>query len=472
MVVVFISTNINNSQKDNQKNRTSSIPFVRILFILIGFIVAICVILAICMNHVIAINSQNEADTLNYVVCRDNAERLVNGSKNLTNQVRFFVVTEDREYADNYFREINATKSRENAFEELAKRTSNKEYLSHMEKALQLSKELERREIYAMRLVADAKGYLIESFALQLRQITISPEDNALSNEEKLALAKEMVTDYKYEEYTYNIYNEVEQFSGSIIKELRIKQNESTNSLDILLKVQIILIIILAILVITLAFIVVKFIILPLKNFSADLQESEFMNEKGMREISSFATAYNKLLEKRNDEREKLIYTTNHDSLTGVYNRLQFEKLLLKDSRQKSGALIIIDIDLFKEVNDTYGHTAGDATLKKLANLLSSSFRSDDYVCRIGGDEFVVVMKNIGSKNKELIKNKIKAVMAKCAKPEENIPAFTLSAGVAFSDKATSFKKLYKNADKALYKVKDSQKNNIMFYGDDKFVNQ
>lgn len=74
--MVFISTYINNSQKDNQKNGTSSVSFVRILFILIGFIVAICVVLAICMNHVITINSQNEADTLNYVVCRDNAERL------------------------------------------------------------------------------------------------------------------------------------------------------------------------------------------------------------------------------------------------------------------------------------------------------------------------------------------------------------------------------------------------------------
>ena len=469
--MILISIFAKKVQNNNIEKKTFSFSFLRILSVLIVLIIAICFALALCMNRVISINSQNEADTLNYVVCKENDDRFVNGSKNLTNQVRVFVVNYDRKYADNYFREINSTRSRENAFDELVKRTNNKEYLSHMEKALELSKELEEREIYAMRLVVDAKGYLLESFALQLRETSLSPEDAALSSEEKLELAESMVTDYKYENSIRNIYNEVDKFSNSLFKSLRAKQSESSTRLSTLLKVQIVLVAVLAILVFTIAFMIIKYILIPLRKFSNGLQESEFLNEKGVREISHLASAYNDLLEKRNSERDKLIYSTSHDSLTGVYNRLQFERLLLNDTVQNCGALIIIDIDLFKEVNDTYGHTAGDATLKKLANLLSSSFRSDDYVCRIGGDEFVVVMKNIDSKNKELIKNKITAVMAKCAMPEENIPAFTLSAGVAFSDKTTSFKKLYKNADKALYKVKESQKNNIMFYGDDSFAN-
>lgn len=77
--------------KKTTKNRTSSVPFIRILFIQIGFIVAICIILAINMNRVISINSQNEADTLNYVVCRDNADKaLYKVKESQKNNIMFY----------------------------------------------------------------------------------------------------------------------------------------------------------------------------------------------------------------------------------------------------------------------------------------------------------------------------------------------------------------------------------------------
>ena len=84
-----------------------------------------------------------------------------------------------------------------------------------------------------------------------------------------------------------------------------------------------------------------------------------------------------------------LNFKASHDELTGAYNRSGYE-LLLSSIDLGSTTMMLFDVDNFKTINDTYGHEVGDKVLTRLVQVLKKNFRFDDYICRIGGDEFVV----------------------------------------------------------------------------------
>ena len=129
-----------------------------------------------------------------------------------------------------------------------------------------------------------------------------------------------------------------------------------------------------------------------------------------------------------------------------------------------SYALLLIDVDTFKTVNDTYGHDMGDQILKKVSDLLKKTFRSIDYVCRIGGDEFAIIMVEMTSDLEYTILDKISVINEKLSKEEDGLPAVSLSVGVAFSDRENPGDTIFKDADKALYNVKEHGKCGCKIY--------
>lgn len=152
---------------------------------------------------------------------------------------------------------------------------------------------------------------------------------------------------------------------------------------------------------------------------------------------------------------------TKHDVFTGLYNKKYSEemigKALRKDINQKHG-LILFDIDNFKRINDTYGHTAGDQVLKSISDNTKKIFRKNDIIGRFGGDEFIILVKDI--KNAELLVPKIEKLL----KNDDNIYMVTKSIGVSvFPDDGTGFDELFEKADKALYRAKRT-KNTYAFY--------
>jgi diguanylate cyclase len=153
------------------------------------------------------------------------------------------------------------------------------------------------------------------------------------------------------------------------------------------------------------------------------------------------------------------------DSLTGVANRRGFDEMLERWITQSraSFVLAILDIDHFKQVNDQHGHAAGDDVLKYVAMCLTESFRSDDLVARVGGDEFAVLAAGLTVRQAE---SRLAGVIARIAngKPGETArPAVvpTLSCGISeysAGDKAAS---LYERADEAQYTAKRQGKNRV-----------
>lgn len=138
-----------------------------------------------------------------------------------------------------------------------------------------------------------------------------------------------------------------------------------------------------------------------------------------------------------------------------LLNRRSFDQILsLYEKDRSSFALILADVDVFKQINDTCGHDTGDRILKRVAALLHTTFRSIDYVCRIGGDEFAVIMVDMSRELYYTIPDKIAEINGLLAVPEDGLPAVSLSAGVAFSDENDFRGSLFRAADSALYTAK------------------
>ena len=138
-----------------------------------------------------------------------------------------------------------------------------------------------------------------------------------------------------------------------------------------------------------------------------------------------------------------------------LLNRRSFDQILsLYEKDRSSFALILADVDVFKQINDTCGHDTGDRILKRVAALLHTTFRSIDCVCRIGGDEFAVIMVDMSRELYYTITDKIAEINGLLALPEDGLPAVSLSAGVAFSDENGFCGSLFRAADSALYTAK------------------
>lgn len=170
-------------------------------------------------------------------------------------------------------------------------------------------------------------------------------------------------------------------------------------------------------------------------------------------------------------ENEKLLYQAQTDVLTGLYNKATAQLMItdyLKQSslQNKHQALFIIDIDGFKEVNDHFGHLFGDAVIADLAHCIKNSFRQSDIVGRIGGDEFIVLFKNIANED-VIIKKTQELVRLLQRNYTSNNMSYDVSAsiGIVLSPLyGTDFNDLFQKADNALYHVKETGKNNFYFY--------
>lgn len=176
------------------------------------------------------------------------------------------------------------------------------------------------------------------------------------------------------------------------------------------------------------------------------------------------------------DKEKVLEYQATHDNLTGLPNRLllldRIEHAITKVVRHKIvGGLIFIDLDNFKEVNDTLGHDIGDALLIMVAKKIKEVIRDEDTIARIGGDEFIVLLDNVGNNkidarvNINILAQKIKEELNSITHIEGHINVSTPSIGITlFSDSSVSVKDIIKQADTAMYVAKKQGKNAIEFF--------
>jgi len=216
-------------------------------------------------------------------------------------------------------------------------------------------------------------------------------------------------------------------------------------------------------------FAIAQLVLLPLGNSTEYIRTQRVLPVKGAAEYTYLAKAYNTMLQATQKHHEILSYEATHDVMTDLYNRKFFDNKR-EELFGEEVALMIVDVDFFKSINDTYGHEMGDKVLQKVAQILSSSFRSEDFVCRIGGDEFAVLMVQMRPELKHVVESKIAAVNEMLHRRDDGLPDVTLSIGVAFSsgnaEDPDSPDALFKTADLALYGVKEAGRDGFAFYED------
>lgn len=199
--------------------------------------------------------------------------------------------------------------------------------------------------------------------------------------------------------------------------------------------------------------------------------EQHLLNDLRRRNIELEQTLdYLRRMKEELDSAELLALT---DELTGIYNRRCLDRqieIFLKrtESSQQGLALVLIDVDRFKQINDTHGHHVGDLVLKQFADIIKRTVRQSDLPCRLGGDEFAVVLKEIrgmgARKRAEQILKSVSAI-------ELHLPHTTLrvSASVGGTDHRigedwTSF---FQRADRNLYRAKGSRPHRVVWSGED-----
>ena len=175
-------------------------------------------------------------------------------------------------------------------------------------------------------------------------------------------------------------------------------------------------------------------------------------------------------IEAKKQKEQELIRRAETDGLTGLYNRDAFLKKAKEVLKKENGpnvnhALFILDVDNFKRLNDTQGHRVGDRFLIEMSAAIRSCFRNTDIIGRLGGDEFLVLMRQIP--NNEITAKNANELLRKINEVCEtyNTPELSVSIGISnFPTDGTVFEELYDKADEALYRAKKCGKNKFEFF--------
>ena len=171
------------------------------------------------------------------------------------------------------------------------------------------------------------------------------------------------------------------------------------------------------------------------------------------------------LNEQLKEKNEKLLKSAITDELTGVYNRKFFEKRVVEemeiaDRANEKISLIIFDLDRFKLVNDNFGHQFGDEVLKRTTQIAGDLIRKTDFLNRVGGEEFAIILPNTNKTQAVFVAEKVRKAL------EDNkhfkVGQVTGSFGVAERMKAESLRSWYKRADNALYQAKNTGRNRVV----------
>ena len=175
--------------------------------------------------------------------------------------------------------------------------------------------------------------------------------------------------------------------------------------------------------------------------------------------VGFYVSVHDHSLEEKKLQRET--FKAKHDPLTKILNRAGYDFTMEKIDLS-SCFLLLIDLDSFKEVNDNYGHNVGDKVLIKAVDTMCKYFK-EDFVCRIGGDEFAIAITNVDVNIVGEVKEKIKKINDELLK-EGELPSVSVSAGGAFGKDAENDYELFNNADHALYETKFAGKKGFTLF--------
>lgn len=348
--------------------------------------------------------------TKEMVNCQNIIENLQSSSNTLTRQVRLTAMTGNNHYVDTYFTELSKVDTYEAALQKLS-------------------------------------AYDCE--------------------QELLDKAKHTVLSAEYASRKSAVSEAISTSSASLFSSIQKKESRAASIFMDIFRKLIACIALLALIALINSFMIKLLVIDPLIQYNNAIQHGTIHPVTGATELQMVARTYNHVYEENKQRQAIMQHQAETDPLTSILNRGSFDRILhLYEKDNQRFALLLLDIDEFKRINDTYGHATGDEVIKQVASILSSTFRAVDHVCRIGGDEFAVILVEMTSAYKETVITKIQKINDLLSQQNSALPQVSLSVGVAFSDRKTPGESIFKDADKALYHTKSHGKCGCTIYSE------
>lgn len=398
------------------------------------------------------------------------AVSLQEASDFLTDESRRFAINGEWIHLENYFLEVNEFRRREKALEEINNSGAPEASADFIEKALKESKELEEIECKAMKLVVSAKGYdknPLYKIPPAVENAELSDKEKAMDFNTKMATAWLTLFSDQYFSKKMAISDYRSKAVEEIFKRTGALNRNNAERLKATFHKTIIVIVLIVVFSLIFFLIILLFVVKSLYVFIDNIKHEQKLKSTRTKELELLRQTYNEMFDIAMEKEHFLRQKAEHDELTGLINRSAF-KVILKALKESSEtvAFIMLDIDKFKEINDTYGHSVGDKVLKTVAQVLESSFRSTDYAARLGGDEFAVVLSKCDEdmeRTKLIISAKMQTLFRKLEeKSPKEIPQTTLSCGIAISKNGWN-ENLIEKADAALYEIKRAGRNGFKF---------
>lgn len=399
--------------------------------------------------------------TETYIVLEDAAEDLLSASDYLTEEAQCFAVLGDIKHLDNYINESEVICWRERSVATIENILPDSPALAEIKNAMAESVSLMDTEYYAMRLVLSALGS--SDIPECMQDVVLSDEDEALSSEEKFLRSSKMLHDEEYYDHKSLIRDHLSQCVEELKSVTFATRDKMQNRMHVDLVWLIIMVALETVFVLIMLWLMTTLGINPIIQAVEHIKQDQSLPIVGANEFRYLANTYNVMYSAYKRSIENLSFKASHDELTGAYNRAGYD--LIKSSFDLSTtAILLFDADKFKSINDNFGHEVGDKVLQKIAKVLKANFRSDDYVCRIGGDEFVVMMVHVDESVRHMIENKVTQINRELEKTEDGTPAISLSAGVSLCHRNNDSQEMFHEADIALYHVKDNGRRGCCFY--------
>ena len=436
------------------KNAGIRLNQLNVLMICLGLLLA--VLMAVSMYQ--TTNSVKEVGTVtnDYLSNQQTGGMLRDFTRALADQAMAFVQSTDPGYTKVYEAKMKAM---EEQLEQFSPESSQSEAATReLRKAVALFRERQADELRAIRLAADSMNRSAYGKISLLPQKTeLSAEEKALSPEEKKAAALSILTAEEYTAKEERIIAAIERSQRLSSMEGKTQAERTLARVKNIVGNQSILILLLLVMALIALLLNRALIISPISRSVENLDRREPIEERGCYEMRHLASVYNEVLKENQEKTDVLTYTASHDALTGVYNRAAFDRLYRESETEPHIGLIVVDVDHFKQYNDEFGHDVGDKVLCKAAEAMKRNFFFKDHICRIGGDEFCVIMPGTDQAHGEMMMEKIRQINRELAECRDDLPPVTISAGLAFHDRPNPTGSLFKDADSTLMNLKKTR---------------
>ena len=445
------------------ENGGKSISLKEINFYFLILAILVSGILFWAMYRTERLYDQAHKTTQEVLRLENKSAELQKASDYLTEQMRLFAATGKKEYLDNYFEEANVTKRREDALDTLKEEMPESLAVKNLNAAMEESVELMDMEYYAARLTIEAYRMNLKDAPEEIQSVELEKSDLALSEKDKRIRASEVLFSEEYLESKSIISNNIEKCLNALSAEMEEEQLRVANELKKQVAGEHVLTIVLIAIMLCVVLLTFALIIQPLQKCVELIRDEKSIPLKGAYEIKFLAKTYNFMYNLNMANKEQLTHDATHDPLTGLYNRRGYD-LLVQNMDLETSTLILMDLDHSEEMKDNYGAEIAEKVLKKTAETIFKNFRAHDYVCRLDGDEFAILLMHVDSDREELIQSKILAINDKLKNTDDGLPAITISAGINFGKDGMMAEDFLSQASEALMLAKKKGKGESCIY--------